>query len=774
MELEEYFQSCKHNFWQWEEHGDVIGIPNSSTIAYKAFVVDVLEKLAPQGIPPFGALLLVIIATNPNAENDLNTVYALINKKVAERRTTSLYIERAIPFLKMLAQIPQKYKAGKNRLLLLQTLFVNCHNIVSVSNSRKILQFYREEQDKSKTFFLEKDANYDYDRDFKVISLLANRFLTFQSLIESLTNLPQIEVAIAIEDPNVTEAGLKDFVQELTQNPKTFYIGSLIKRLWSGLNIPFHNVLAGQQPIGGVSDLTNKGDFDRLLISEFASDDLMFLSRLANNEALYINREIPPEHNNLERIILIDVSIKNWGTPRTIAYALMLAIAKHPKTNIHCAAFAVGNSYYPLAFNSIDDIIESMQLLDGCLHPATGLERFFREYPHQKNSEIFFISSTKILRHPVMHKVLSDHHSLFRYWIYTDSEGNIDLYKRQHNSKKHVQRIQLPLEELWKKEASSKKDIINNETAIKYPILFPGALNPKKILITSDDQVYQITAERQLLRLYQKMEKLHENGWQMLYENLPIISGEFEMGLMESGDYVLLIFNTQNREVMLLNINSGEKKSVFFTQWQSSAYKQFLFYKNHFYFISRTETFAISYYPEVKIIKCKDDIRQQLIEIYNYKEEETKNLLRKISFSPGVLKNITSVFINELNNLVFNKHELRLNEYSVIKLEKTGFLKRFYEATVTGKNEFTFTGGNTITVNRAGMLVFRNGALDNEPTFYVPSVLDVSLGIASTNDFSGNTYYLPSDQSGKGVMSTQNFWRQYITPFIENVKRNGT
>ena len=94
-----------------------------------------------------------------------------------------------------------------------------------------------------------------------------------------------------------------------------------------------HHQLPGDQPLGGFSDLSNKGDFDKLLISEFANDELLLLSRVANNEALVLHREIPPGTDDLQRVVLLDVSLKSWGNPRILAYATMLAIARHPRTD---------------------------------------------------------------------------------------------------------------------------------------------------------------------------------------------------------------------------------------------------------------------------------------------------------------------------------------------------------------------------------------------------------------------------------------------------------
>ena len=48
-------------------------------------------------------------------------------------------------------------------------------------------------------------------------------------------------------------------------------------------------------PVGGVSDITNRGSLERLLLSELAHDDLTMAVRLALGEALYLRRKAPPK-----------------------------------------------------------------------------------------------------------------------------------------------------------------------------------------------------------------------------------------------------------------------------------------------------------------------------------------------------------------------------------------------------------------------------------------------------------------------------------------------
>jgi hypothetical protein len=770
MEPHEYFQASEGYFWQWEEEGEVIAIPNSRTIAYKAFLIDILEKLCDQGIPPFGSLLLAIIATNENGEDTLNDVYSLMDKKLSGSNSTREPLTSAINFLKLLSGLPKKYRQGRNRTLVLQRLFANCHNIIGAVKSRQILELYKSTEKRSERFLAVKLFHFNtYNNDFRIISLLEKRFPDTNAIISALADLPLIE-ELELDNADVIETPGKDFVQELIESSKTFHVGSLIKRLWSGLNIPFHNLLPGNQPIGGVSDLTNKGELSQLLISEFANDDLLFLSRLANNEALYFNRESPPHSNDLERVILIDVSIKSWGTPKAIAYALMLAIAKHPKTDIHCSAFAVGKSFYPVAFNSVDDVVQSLQILDPCLHPAKGLEAFFKASDKKKKMEVFFISSKETLRQEPLHKVISEHYSSFNYWIYTGSEGTIDLYKRQHNSKKHIQQIKLPLNDLWKKEPGKSSSRLSRDIKTLYPILFPAPSNPKKILVAPDGAVFILTRERSLIHSLDKGAKVRK-GWEMVYEDLPFSNAEAEIGSTLTGEYILLLFNVANRELMLLNITTGEKKTAFFNEWKSSYYNHFFFYGGCFHYIYggyKPERWTIEWGEKI-LINSIENLPTELIKRYKMEEEEARKGSEINTGRLPILKNITHVFINQVNNLVFNNHELRLVNENVIKIQKTQFLNTQRSATVIRRNNFKFPDGSTIYINRSGMIILNSSDL-SIGTIYIPAVLDVSLGAATRSHFAGNPYFQQPDSNEIQSIGTGSFWQSYIERFIKKIK----
>lgn len=777
MSAPHYFQQYEGYFWQWEDEGEVISITGGNTIAYRQYIAEILQRLADPGLPPFGSLLLVLIATNPQAEASLMTVRRLVEKALERADYLGEPLKSALAYLTQLSTLPVKYKQGKNRQLLLQTLFADCHNRLSHRNSETVCHTFAtankvfDEWSEPQPFFYNL-----YHEDFRVVELLSRRFPTMEKLIDQLAALPLIDEEIRLEPSEGVGEDEKDFIETLVENSKTFHVGSLVKRLWSGLNIPHHNSLPSQQPLGGVSDLTNKGEFHRLLISEFANEDILFLSRLANNEALYINREVPPQNNDLERMIIIDVSIKNWGTPRTIAFALLLAIAKHPKTDIACSAYVVGEECKQIHFETIDDIIDALQILEPCLHPAQGLQAFLKEHGNKKNKEVFFISSTETYQQPSLYKVISDYYNSFHYWIQTDAEGNVDLYKRQQNSKKHVQHLQLPLTELWNKEQKVKyvkqEEREGNGDRLHYPILFPAA-NPKKVMVANNGEVFAITAEWSLIRLYDKTIS-YRKGWELLYEGLPQSSGDACVGINDKGETLLLLFNASNKRVIILNIEKDYAKSIVFHDWEGASESAgILFHGNHFIFsnsafVGKWWTFFLD---DQIVLHSQSTPDLTLQEKWTIMQQKNRGVYHSGAFIGSVFKNIKEVWINEVGNLVFSRRELRLTDQGQIRMEKSGFQKKEVEARHIGKKQFKFPDGSTVTVNRSGMLVLKSSNESLE-TIYVPSATDVLLGVATPSRFAGFDYYLPDDHGG-GIIEPKLFWKEFMNPFTETIRNYG-
>jgi hypothetical protein len=824
MEFYTYFKSYKNYFWQWEEHCSVIGIPESNTIAYREFVIEILEHLAPQGIPSFGSLLLALIATNPHGKVALDTVYTIVTR--LNPGVTDSTVDKGITFLNLLSEVPPEFKTGKKRLALLQTIFAGRHNLISGKKSKPVITRFAE----GNYDFSEMSLTWDYTtavtyRDFRIFSQLETQFTSVDQLLAEIAQLPELPEEAELEKLPQPETPSQHLVQEMIENYKTFHAGALVQQIWMGLQIPFHLSQPSQQPMGGVADLTNKGDLSKLLISEFANEESIFLSRFVNNEALYINREIPPQNNDLERVVLVDVSIKSWGNTKTMAHAIAIAIAKHPKTDIPCSIYAVGNSFYPINFSQLSEVIEGLQLLDATMDATQGVEAFFKTHHPAKKRELIYISSKETRQLPATQKWLNEYHQQVHYIIQTEPNGEIDLYKKQQKSLKHVQHIQLPLDELWKKPAKIKEDKIelSGSNGI-YPILFPKQAVYKTLFPGKPQQVYLVNRERSLLTRNFVKDEPPGKGWEMMYEGLPGGMDEFEMGELDTGEKILLMFRRHDVTLHFLNLSTREIKTHWFGEWKSSAYSHFLFLNGAFYYLYLgfpSTYWVFGYGPEIEVTSYRD-IPKTITDAYLARNSQLSDAQSQRESIVSILKNIQTVFINRAGNLVFNKHELNLHEDEIFKLKQTNDLEPLHLATHSNPNEFTFDNGNVVTINRSGMIMLKNnkapasymlaqkklqqmqlagatpqqalyqlqqqtGNIKNIPaadpswvpnevdfTIYLPAALDVPLGLATDTHFTGYKYYLPSPNTQLICIQPREFWDLYIQSFIHNIRENGT
>lgn len=776
MQSFEYFINNKNYFWTLEEDGEVITLPSGDTIAYSEYVVHLLEELADQGLPPFGSLLLAVTATNNQTNDLIGQIQTTINWKPSE------YPERpegrlealgeAIRFLRLLASLPLKYTTGNNRVQLFQLLFANCHGKLSKDVSRQIISGIKQLKDTGNQKVLRTLSGQGEFTDgrahdeFRCIALLLKKFPDVNTLIDKLAGVPEIEEPVLEGEEERAVPG--DFVELLIDHPTTFPVGALIKSLWSGMNIPIHHSLPSAQPMGGFSDLSNKGDLDKLLISEFAGDDWLFLSRLANNEALYLHRETPPGANQMERIILVDVSIKSWGTPKVLAYAILLAIAKHPKTDIHCTAYAVGNSFYPVAVDTVDAVIQSIQLVDGALHPAAGLIKFFEQSSLRK-TEVLFIASEDTMRHPAIQKVFSDYYGNFKYWVTASPKGEILFYRNQHKGKKLIQQLRLPLESLWEEKKGRRWPAPvaadgGTQDKLRVPILFPPPTSAKKVFVSSDFDLFAVTKERNLL-CHRQGEK-SPKGWELVSEEVLPSSSHFAIGPNDNGKQLFLCFTVHNREITIYRLDTGESKSIFFNDWKPSRFADFFFAEQEFYYMNDDHIWSFSWQQDIQVQKNRVVVGNSFVNYYETLQLRAETEKSKISFTWSVLKNIHTIFINKKGNLVFNKHELVLSKAGHIQLLPA--VRESREVTAAGewnseRNEFTFPGGSKVRVHRSGMIML----LRNAETVYIPTALETSLAAATDTHFAGNLYYYPVEQNHLSKVSTPVFYEEYIRSFIQ-------
>lgn len=201
-------------------------------------------------------------------------------------------------------------------------------------------------------------------------------------------------------------------------------------------------------PIGGVSDVTNRGQPDRLLMSELAMDSDLLIARIANGQALYLRREQPPQPAPKHRSLIIECGVRMWGSMRlySAAFALGLCIAHERRgggTPIDVVTVA-GDSAWREDLTSRQGIERFYERLHPDVHPAEALTDLMqhRSLDLDLDSQPILVLSAATERDVDFRRLTSDFpkpHLLAR----IEQAGWVELLQRSSMGDTSLQRIKL-------------------------------------------------------------------------------------------------------------------------------------------------------------------------------------------------------------------------------------------------------------------------------------------------------------------------------------------
>ncbi|MEJ5102343.1 hypothetical protein [Chryseobacterium sp. MYb328] len=787
MELKAYFQSYENYFWEWKTDEDIPGdsgyndnnllsIPGVGAIAYRPYIMEILKELCDQGWPPFGALLMVLYAMQDGYTDFAGPL----------RYTTDFYssgnfefnAEREIEFLEKIKALPKVYKQKQNKIILLQTLFKDSHNRISSSQAKTYLKIYaRMPQDLSVSAEKQHAGPSVLNKDLVAMDL-NKKFPTVQSIIDAMKGLieePELDDEVVEEE--ATADTDKDFIRELIEEPKTFQVGSLIKRIWSGLKIPMRHLSPGEQPIGGISDMTNKGDFHRMLLSEFANEDDVFMSRVANNEALYIQREIPPEENIFERIILIDTSLRNWGTPKVLAFASAIAIIKHPKAHSECTVMALGQAAIPISLNKVEMVIENLNQVSPVLEVSEALEKFFNEEYSQKDIEVFFITHQENLEDENILRVVHQNRDRLKFLVTTTSDGEINFYKHHKGTRKHIQKIKLPLHELWANPPQQKMTVNNSsgkktDLPLNYPILFPTPVS-KIAQFLYEGEFFILSSKKQLLKTYLSDNYYDRNsydyyktyhGCEVMFEDISVKpTGQFALAKNKQHHFIICQYQPAKKLISKLNLNTGEYSDQNITGLNISDAYELIYFDQSFYLhqAANPQLYKINIEGNTSVEPFDNKYRD--IDKNTAKVETEVAKLNRSGLK--IIGNFNKIGINVHDNFVFSGCEISSVYENTLNLYKNRYEIRVFAE--QNKNKYTFPDGSEVITDSRGMLTFRSSNKGIEE-FYIPTTTYGFLALATQTEFGGSEYYLP-EQNLLKVKTMEEMYYQYLKPFIDQV-----
>lgn len=203
--------------------------------------------------------------------------------------------------------------------------------------------------------------------------------------VDFVTDLPTPAAPLELKDP------INQLLNQLYQNAHNSVQGFVASLAWEAsslISLPRKPSEPDDLQIGGVSDISNRGNPERLLMTELAADPDLLIARIANGQALYLRRESPPKPRPHIRDILIENGIRCWGEQRLtiLAFALAAAASEEKRgTQLNITTLA-GQELFDENFSTLEGLTAALERLHYSHHPGQAIENLIQKYEREKQS----------------------------------------------------------------------------------------------------------------------------------------------------------------------------------------------------------------------------------------------------------------------------------------------------------------------------------------------------------------------------------------------------
>ncbi len=798
-----YFTCPPNTYWQWADGMEVIEWGHGSSICYRNDLNQMLWQMSDNGLPSLQLLLLVLAATkeqltaNNRVMNTLtqiedDTYFSVNPEQQAELAATK---DKQWPKIRHLFDViyalPTHLKQGNNRVALINEVCRTAPKALS----RKLA--------KLAAHYLDAGVfDYAYAQGRHLLN-----YGSWQSILASLTtaagryeNAEQLANAIETGHtrlPQPVEPALPEgtgddtLLDALLQDPLTVGMARLTEHLVAALNIPMHTSSSGELPLGGVSDITNRGSFDRLLLSELAHDHDTLTARLVHREALYLRREEPPRPQNKTRVILLDTTLTLWGMPRPFGVACALACTlnsrQHPSGHNHISAYMLnGTEAMPFDIGNKAGVIGAMQAVNTDLHCGQALENWCRQTKTatHNSTETTLITEEGNLQRLAFQPFLTAAKTYLNYLITVGRQGRMQLYQYTNGNLRLVNKAAFDL----------KAHLLNTKTAPKpplelptfyrqlpWPLLLPAInieVNPEYAHLT-DKQALCISQTQRLL-LWPERGK----GAIEVVANLPHFN--YYHG-HHHDTFLLLTIDPTTFECKLFRINqsSGQHQALTFTTRLTGADKV-RFANGTFYIKHDSTIWHIGPHAETLTKTTIGAIEPTVEDLFtrpssHYKHFLYKPVRRFINNGYTVLLRFDKIHINQYDllsvdyrqlvpyegndQLIWEKNAGRPEQYIATTLEDGRYHTAVENAEIKMR-PFSWPCGSKAMADGRGLLHLRS---------HNPNVTDVTIVLAldkptaawaADGTTCGSPYFLPNTAKSIKVIE---FYGKYIMPIIQAI-----
>lgn len=495
--IRDYFAPPLFALWRWTADGRAIESSDGKTICFVQEIAEILTRLKYRGLPQFDAIVLLVTACRDGwlEQSELRNYLVSIETLTSATATQST-IKSLISRLDRVASFPPPLRTSISaKSFLIETIFETternivpsdaellvsalCNGIlpsllVSVHGSESAAGGHVNSQ----TFARTNDA------------LRAIENLTAENLeLRAKTGLDRLVIPAEDIDLPATQRVRKLIdVLRLDSDPELAGLGRLAQNLMAAVHVPRTLSPEDDLPLGGFSDIANRGPLDRLLSSELAHDDLTLAVRVALNEALYLRRESPPRAPPKQRALLLDSGIRMWGLPRVFCAGIALALSASADKRVTVQAFrALANTLAPVDLATRPGLLAHLAALETAAHPGGALKPFFDETQlNGSAADAILITHPDALTDPEFKAALAALPGLDFYAATADRDGTFRFFHITSSGQSLLREAKLPLKAILEPQRENAvppddKSVAADLPAIlsitPFPLLIPHAV----------------------------------------------------------------------------------------------------------------------------------------------------------------------------------------------------------------------------------------------------------------------------------------------------------
>lgn len=501
-------------FWKWSGDLDAAEWRDGQTITLWQELHPILHVLQEEGgLPPLGAILLLLAACRDDWEMKKSALHVWLTQIIGWKDWTedsSALLDALFAALAPVHQLPKDLRASPQaKVHLIVALFEDSVNRLSRDASSTVMVELRHAGPRVVAGKVpEFDSKSRFLRDVKgLLVVLANHDKA--SLEARLRTGLENPILLSPVLPDVAETSSpegKSLLEKLEpMGGELRGVAAIAKRTIAMMNFPARVGQPKELPVGGISDISNRGTIDRLLPGELAWDDLVLAARLVHNEALYFQREVPPSKEPVHQVILLDRGLRLWGTNRVFSLGLALGLSQHPASretaeSIECFA-ATKEAYERLLLDTPQDVTIALEMLNPMADSISPLHAWWLdrlESPGARTEEITFITTHEHIESAEYKKVLGlmaeslTHDGGSLRVIGIDRSGGLEVQQWSTAGNRTLFRGEMDLEALLS-DQSGKDDVFAKkavrkkveDTRSKSPFLFP--LRPQATAFLPDE-----------------------------------------------------------------------------------------------------------------------------------------------------------------------------------------------------------------------------------------------------------------------------------------------